>query len=676
MFDPYLGCGLPLVQVAALTDFYFWVDVLFAKFGTPPRRRARPPSRRPKPAVPQQLFCPSPLLLHHQARAIWTDIRATPSSRAQRTRRRRTTASTRGLPRLQTLRRQPGLPPCPVEVEVAQADSGSQRKSTSSTDAPRRSGRRSLNAGSRSVEHSTAGSSGGGGSIRDSAHDRPRGDEIRTGESYFNIRGSRARGDEEDGPPRQKRKVERTYADGSSYNGFVSDGKRDGQGTLTRPGGVREEGVFVNDELIKGTATNMKLKNGARYTGQIAGGVPNGTGTVISAEFTEHGIFVDGFLHGPGKRTFPRGEEEGNFVNGKLDNGTTTYSFFHGGHCIGQIAGGAPNEAGTMTFADSREKGIFVNGKLSGQGHKSLGIGWENGVYVNGMLHGRGARWLEGGLSEEGEFVNGILHGQGKKRKDRWGMEEDEFANGRLNGQGKRKITHRRTTYHEFAFRSKEKIHHLDKTVLEEGIIVDGVDGILDTGTVENIELWNDVTWYLLYYTGQIVGVHEGVFDVGGLREGKITFLREGKNGEVKIEGVFVDVRLNGHGKFTYADGEVLEGDFVNGCLNGHGKLTYDDGGNGNIYMGEIVDGHRLGLGYLSLPTKCLGPTVADPIISVIRGTITSFKPKLYRQKRDPLPPHPRPSFDFTRPVTLARFQTTQSRIVRCVLRIPALERV
>ena len=126
------------------------------------------------------------------------------------------------------------------------------------------------------MEHSTAGSSGGGGSIRDSAHDRPRGDEIRTGAGYFQIRGSRARGDGEDGPPRQKRKVERTYADGSSYNGFVSDGKRDGQGTLTRPGGVREEGVFVNDELIKGTATNMKLKNGARYTGQIDGGVPNG----------------------------------------------------------------------------------------------------------------------------------------------------------------------------------------------------------------------------------------------------------------------------------------------------------------------------------------------------------------------------------------------------------------
>ncbi|EJK62991.1 hypothetical protein THAOC_16378 [Thalassiosira oceanica] len=38
-----------------------------------------------------------------------------------------------------------------------------QRKPTSSTEAPRRSGRRSLSASSRSVEHSTAGSPGGSG---------------------------------------------------------------------------------------------------------------------------------------------------------------------------------------------------------------------------------------------------------------------------------------------------------------------------------------------------------------------------------------------------------------------------------------------------------------------------------------------------------------------------------
>ncbi|EJK54927.1 hypothetical protein THAOC_25399 [Thalassiosira oceanica] len=41
----------------------------------------------------------------------------------------------------------------------------------------------------------------------------------------------------------------------------------------------------------------------------------------------EKGVFVDGFLHGRGKVTFPeKGKKGGIFVNGKLDNGTTTFS--------------------------------------------------------------------------------------------------------------------------------------------------------------------------------------------------------------------------------------------------------------------------------------------------------------------------------------------------------------
>ncbi|EJK43685.1 hypothetical protein THAOC_37846 [Thalassiosira oceanica] len=232
-----------------------------------------------------------------------------------------------------------------------------------------------IQAGSISAECGTAGSSGGGGSIRDSAHNLTRGKDVHTGRGYFQIRGSRAHGDDVSCPDNEKG-PQRTFADGSTYYGFVSGGKRDGQGTLTR------------------TATNTKLKNGARYTGQIAGSVPNGTGTVNSAKSVDHGIFVvgapcseaaamsatrssqacnntrnlslvvflmelaqrtatfsndmdkdaaymckdvgkvvekrvfvDGFLHGHGKVTFPKkGKKEGNFVNGKLDNGTTTFS--------------------------------------------------------------------------------------------------------------------------------------------------------------------------------------------------------------------------------------------------------------------------------------------------------------------------------------------------------------
>ncbi|EJK50891.1 hypothetical protein THAOC_29997 [Thalassiosira oceanica] len=166
-------------------------------------------------------------------------------------------------------------------------------KDTSSTrDPPRRSKRMSRGAGGRSAE--STGSSGGGESIRDSAHDRPRGDEIRTGESYFQRRGSRApRDNEEEEPPRQRQKVQWSYVDGSTYVGEALDGKRDGQGTLIRHGGVWD-GVFKNGKFEEGTATNVKWNDDCRYTGLIVGGKLNGTGKITFADGGEfEGTFVD-----------------------------------------------------------------------------------------------------------------------------------------------------------------------------------------------------------------------------------------------------------------------------------------------------------------------------------------------------------------------------------------------
>lgn len=48
-------------------------------------------------------------------------------------------------------------------------------------------------------------------------------------------------------------------------------------------------------------------------------------------------------------------------------------------------------------------------------------------------------------------------------------------------------------------------------------------------------------------------------------------------NGDV-IEGFFVNNKLNGEGKLTFADGRVYEGFFVDNKLNGKGKLTFADG--------------------------------------------------------------------------------------------------
>ncbi|EJK52980.1 hypothetical protein THAOC_27669 [Thalassiosira oceanica] len=107
--------------------------------------------------------------------------------------------------------------------------------------------------------------------------------------------------------------------------------------------------------------------------------------------------------------------------------------------------------------------------------------------------------------------------------------------------------------------------------------------GKLVQGTITNGELTNG-------------GTYTGVFDVGGLREGKITFPPEGRNGEVKKEGVFVDGRLNGHGKITYADGGIIKGTFVDGYIHAgtDENVKCDDG---NIYRVRLLMVYQLGLG-------------------------------------------------------------------------------
>jgi len=57
----------------------------------------------------------------------------------------------------------------------------------------------------------------------------------------------------------------------------------------------------------------------------------------------------------------------------------------------------------------------------------------------------------------------------------------------------------------------------------------------------------------------------------------------------------------HGHGKMTYANGDVYEGELKDGKPNGKGKMTYADG---SVYEGEFQNGERHGKGKLTLGTK------------------------------------------------------------------------
>ena len=64
-------------------------------------------------------------------------------------------------------------------------------------------------------------------------------------------------------------------------------------------------------------------------------------------------------------------------------------------------------------------------------------------------------------------------------------------------------------------------------------------------------------------------------------------------NGDV-YEGITVDGKRTGKGKYTWADGDVYEGDFVDDKRTGKGRYVWKSG---NVYEGDFVDGKCHGKG-------------------------------------------------------------------------------
>ncbi|EJK57636.1 hypothetical protein THAOC_22298, partial [Thalassiosira oceanica] len=500
--DPYLGCGLPVVDVGGVNR----PQLFGSNFCPPPPNlatlRARPPPRLPKPAPAR----------HHTSQN-----RSPPEDRSDNRVVYGRAEST------------------PFHFRAIGMDGHPPLQSSDDTPPP----------DDRLDEDARA--------IRDSAHDHPRGDEIRTGESYFQRRGSRApRDNEEEEPPRQRRRVEWVV-----YTGQVLGGKLNGTGKKTLACGIVAEGVFVDGRLNgRGKRT---IAQGAVFEGVfVDGSFREGMKTYADGEVQE-GVWVineDGYhrLHGRGKVTLKnRIMQEGVFVDHRLHEGKVTFPNSH------------------------VDEGVFVNKRLHGQGKKTYVDGGvlEGGNFVNGFLDAgtsRNFKRMDGG-TYTGLLVDGHFH-KGKVTFADGEVLEGVFDNNCLKG----KLTFPHREVHEGVF--DKEVHegvfrvNNDGTLCLHGpvkITCDGcyegefANGILFQGTSTNSRLAN-----------------------GGTHTGKVTLPDpEGLGLEVH-EGVFGDGCLNGHGKVTAATFSE-EGNFVGGELNGPDILTYADGG---VLKGTFVDGH------------------------------------------------------------------------------------
>lgn len=154
--------------------------------------------------------------------------------------------------------------------------------------------------------------------------------------------------------------------DGSSYQGNLIGGKKQGYGILTDKDGVRYEGEFDNDAM-NGHFT-VAYPDGARFEGYLEDGLYSGYGILTDANgVCYEGDFVKGAFSGKGTQTFPDGAKyEGWWRNGQRQgNGTFTYV---GGTTLEAIwHDNRPDGNVTLRYSDGRTyQGEFHKGAKEG----------------------------------------------------------------------------------------------------------------------------------------------------------------------------------------------------------------------------------------------------------------------------------------------------------------------
>jgi hypothetical protein len=252
--------------------------------------------------------------------------------------------------------------------------------------------------------------------------------------------------------------------DGTVFEGSWKEGKRVGVGKYINVDGSVWEGKLTNEVIKDGTFT--EFIGGAALTFEVARGTKTGKWKIVYANGDERegvnknllhstsgvflstrgnvneGFFIDGRLHGAGKKTTPQGYVlEGEFVNGKILNGHGTIVSSEGHRYDGEFKNGRRDGLGVFVSVDgSRHEGEFRGGKIfNGHGSVRLMVSGDlfEGTWVEGKLHGPGKiTYGSGGHVLEGEFRSGLIYnGKGSVLKHNK-LFVGEWTNGVLNGPG------------------------------------------------------------------------------------------------------------------------------------------------------------------------------------------------------------------------------------------------
>ena len=249
-----------------------------------------------------------------------------------------------------------------------------------------------------------------------------------------------------------------TFPDGSSYEGGVKNGKRNGYGIQVYSTGITYYGNWEND--YQNGYGDLDIDDDWYYSGEWKNGLFDGEGYFSFPEFSYEGEWKEGKKDGFGILTLANLQYEGFWKNDAI-NGEGYISYSDGSYYEGSWKDNKRNGYGEYVWADGSSyygnweddfpngegeinlpNGDFYTGEIeygyfSGAGTYIFANGDRyEGTFVENKKDGIGYYYFANGNSYEGEFKNNQPNGKGRFYFENGAFYDGEFINGRLKGNG------------------------------------------------------------------------------------------------------------------------------------------------------------------------------------------------------------------------------------------------
>lgn len=417
------------------------------------------------------------------------------------------------------------------------------------------------------------------------------------------------------------------YPDGSSYNGSVSEGVRQGKGRMNWPDGMVYDGQWLADK--RHGQGRFTTGDGTSYEGKWFNDQQSGRGRLTSPNnLAWDGFFAEGLPNGIGTATLPDGKEtQAAYLQGKM--------LWKSGDWEAELSASETSKHDIWT--KTRESNIALKPHKKAKLFKKEKV--QGGVYdgfvikhdVKGWIpHGWGSITDAAGVSHEGMWVNGRREGLGRTSKPDGtvvdGSWQSDSARDVFIRFGDGTIFHGRVTPTLVPDRK-----HLAEGIIKEsngsiyrGSFSQGVphgEGILvDAGKTIYSGSWNvgqpngegvmmspDELFIGNWAAGKRTGTGkrvgaDGVVSIGRWEAGKLAHeYRE------RYEGQRKNGKPHGQGVMHFANGDRYEGTFEMGVIEGKGRLFRE---NGDIIGGTFRRGDLHGPATITLSTGKFKQTV------------------------------------------------------------------